>query len=201
LKYWGVHAGLTYAGIAAQGQPDICALSSFIQDAECSDTGASSGTHASSPLSAEGNDIYGEVITMRAATDIRFNRRDSLILQGSAVSWARVHKDPTVTIPHIAELDKVLSYQGSVPLDESYTASIAWQFAWKNAHLRLGWGVSVIPYAFLTQAAELSIRFGGHARGEQARRYKTWQRNREAVQGSQDADNPTREAEPQKENP
>jgi hypothetical protein len=180
LRGWGVHASVTYAGIAAQGNPDICQLSRFITSADCTDASSDQGAGEGSSRGVSGNVVYGEILSVRAATDIRLNRRDSIILQASTIDWARAQVAEGVDVPDIAQLNEVLSFDGPVPLSESYTASAAWQFAWKNAHLRVGWGVSSIPYAFLTQCTELSVRFGGKSRLERTRQKEAWRKNRKA---------------------
>ena len=126
----------------------------------------------------EGNDIYGEVLWVRAATDIRFNRRDSIILQAATVPFARLQVNEQIDLPDIAQLDEVLAFDGKVPLSTMYMLSAAYQIAWKNVHLRIGGGTSTLPMAWLTQTTELSVRFGGKDRIERGRQNRNWRRNR-----------------------
>ncbi len=180
VKAWSVHGGFNYAGLSAKGIPDVCALSSLLTET-CDDWNVGDPQPVSSSGSAfgiEGNDIYGEVLWVRAATDVRFNRRDSIILQAASVPFARLQVNEQIELPDIAQLDEVLAFDGRVPLTTMYMLSAAWQMAWKNVHLRVGVGTSSLPLAWLTQTTELSVRFGGKDRVERGRQYRAWRRNR-----------------------
>jgi hypothetical protein len=174
--------------------PDICALSPLLTDVDTVASACESiaGTDPQ-PISAsgsafglEGNDIYGEVMWLRAATDVRFNRRDSIILQASAVPFARLQVSSEIELPDIAELDEVLSFDGKVPMSAMYMASIAYQLAWKNVHLRVGAGTSTVPFAWLTQTTELSVRFGGQDRWQRGKQQRNWRQNRREVRRGTD---------------
>lgn len=186
VQAWSVHGGFSYAGLSAKGVPDLCSLSPLLTDIENIESTCETITGldpqpistSGSAFGLEGNDIYGEVMWVRAATDIRFNRRDSIILQASAVPFARLQVDDAIEVPDIAQLDTVLAFDGKVPLGTMYMISAAWQMAWKNMHLRVGAGTSSLPMAWLTQTTELSMRFGGKDRWLRAKQQRTWRRNR-----------------------
>ncbi len=193
---WSIHGGFSYAGLSAKGAPDLCALSPLLTDvgtvsAACGaieDSNPQPISNSGSAFGLEGNDVYGEMMTVRAATDIRFNRRDSIIIQASAVPFARLQVNESIDLPEIAQLDEVLAFDGRVPLDTMYTASIAWQMAWKNVHLRVGGGVSSLPLAWLTQTTELSVRFGGKDRWQRGKQQRTWRENRRELRQGLDED-------------
>ncbi len=183
---WSVHGGVSWAGLSAKGVPDLCALSPLLTDGAnlegvCQQVSASDPqpvTTSGSSFGFEGNDLFGEIMWVRAATDIRLNRRDSIILQASAVPYARVQLADEVEVPEIALLNEVLAYDGRVPLDTMYMVSAAYQVAWKNVHLRVGVGTSSLPLAWLTQTTELSVHFGGKDNRQRSKQQRTWRRNR-----------------------
>ena len=186
---WSLHGGFSYAGLSAKGMPDLCSLSPLLTDnaslegvcEEVTGLDPQPVSKSGSPFGIDGNDIYGEVMWVRAATDIRFNRRDSVILQASAVPFARLQVSDEIEVPDIAQLDEVLAFDGKVPLSTMYMVSAAFQMAWKNVHLRVGMGTSSLPLAWLTQTTELSVRFGGKDRWERGKQNRTWRRNRRNV--------------------
>ena len=189
LPAWSLHGGFSYAGLSAKGVPDLCSLSPLLTDIDTIESTCDTITGLNpQPVSAsgssfgiDGNDVYGEIMTVKAATDIRFNRRDSLILQASAVPYARLQVNDQIDVPDIAQLDTVLAFDGKVPLSTMYTISAAWQVAWKNVHLRVGVGTSTLPLAWLTQTTELSMRFGGKDRWQRGKQQRTWRRNRRGI--------------------
>ena len=85
-----------------------------------------------------------------------------------------------VTLPPIAGLELAVStnYDQSFEIQDTYVASIAWQFAWKQVEARVGWGAAAVPYAFLLQTTELSYRFGGATRRTEYRMRRGWRQNR-----------------------
>jgi hypothetical protein len=178
---WSIHGGASYSGLSIKGVPDLCGISPLLTDAclqaEVSTT-PEAPVEAGSPFGIAGNDLYGELLMVRVATDVRFNRRDSLILQGSAVPFARVQLNDDIEVPHIAQLDAVLAFDGRVPLTSAYMLSAAYQAAWKNVHLRVGLGTSTVPMAWLTQTTELSMHFGGKDAFERTKQRIAWRRNR-----------------------
>ena len=132
----------------------------------------------------------GRLVSVRAATDVRFNRRDSLILQWSSVAWADNATDTTVDFgavgnaflqPYVDDAEKLLSAQGAIPLSTYYTASVAWQVAWKNAHLRMGVGLPIQRVTWLTQTMEFSMRFGGKSNIERTKQWQTWRKNKKEI--------------------
>jgi hypothetical protein len=186
VNAWSIHGGFSYAGLSAKGAPDLCSLSPLLTDAasleglcqEVTGLDPQPVSSAGSPFGLEGNDLYGEIMWVRAATDLRFNRRDSIILQASAVPFARLQVSDAIDVPDIAQLDEVLAFDGRVPLGTMYMASASYQMAFKNMHLRVGVGTSSLPLAWLTQTTELSMRFGGKDRWERGKQQRTWRRNR-----------------------
>jgi hypothetical protein len=185
---WSIHGGVSYVGLSAKGTPDLCSISPLLTDnvdlqGLCDEPGDEPvAVDSGSAFGMDGNDLYGDLMMVRAATDVRFNRRDSIILQASAVPFARVQLHEDIEVPDIAQLDQVLSFDGKVPVTAAYMASIAYQMAWKNVHLRVGVGTSSLPLAWLTQTTELSMHFGGKDNWQRARQQRTWRRNRRSAE-------------------
>lgn len=181
LPAWSIHAGSSYAVLSGDGTMDACQLG-LISRLYCGEE------HGSAvPSETEGSDeygLYGNFVSVRMATDIRFNRRDSLVIQYRKVLWGRSPvqsqaprelRELTPDVQHLMELDGYAA-QGYL-----YSTSIAWQFAWQYAHLRVGWGVGSTPLSWLPQSLELSFRFGGRSRSERNRQLQSWERNQRAV--------------------
>ncbi len=162
-RYWGLHAGADYALLDSSGELDFSTIGELALGRD-----VPPGTFA-----AEAR-LKGELATLNVATDLRFNRIHSLILQGSSTVYARSEANDNVeTAVNFLNLDELLRYDGAVPLGEDYRASVAWHLAWHHLEARIGVGVSSVPGAWLTQATELSWRFGGPLRSEERRMNKS----------------------------
>lgn len=179
-----VHAGLTYTHLEASGTPDLGQTAADI--AALFGTSVDPTTFDDAIFGEDGEGLLGQAVTVRLASDIRFNRRDSLLLRAQAVVWARSETgglpiDPAATLPAVFNLDAILTADGGVPIAEAYAASVAWQFSWKRVDLRLGVGISSVPFAWALQSVDLSYRFGGPTRQKQTRAQRTWKQNQGEV--------------------
>jgi hypothetical protein len=159
--YWSVHVGGGYSHMSASGAVDIAPLMSFLPMG-----GLPEGIPTELPFSIE-----TEMVTASVATDVRFNRRDSIVLRGESVIWAQTSSsgiaDPLVRYTGIED---AADEDGWVAIDEAYTASLSYQFTWENLQLRVGGGVSSAgPLAWILQSAELSYRFGGPTHNREAK--------------------------------
>ena len=135
-------------------------------------------------------DLDAELAVVKVATDIRFNRRDSLILQGQAAVWGRVEADVgELELPSQLGLDSVLEEpsSGPIPLSEAYTASLSWQWSWKRAYLRVGGGVSSVQGAWLMQSTEFAWRFGGQTKRNERHLRQSWRFNRRMLRKGADS--------------
>ena len=132
----------------------------------------------------EGGNIsaQAEATMIRVATDFRFNRRDSLVLQFQTMLRGDAAAD--VVIPPILGLDEAFqaSTSGSTSASEAYLASLSWHSAWNHWEMRIGVGLSSVDYAWILQAMDLSYRFGGATRRGEWRIRRTWRKNREDAQ-------------------
>lgn len=172
---WSVHVGANYAVIGSDGIPVPSSLPDAIQSDRISDAEIEA---AKAKLGMDDLSFRAEAVTVSVATDVRFNRRDSLILQAKAMTWANI--ETGFTPPPVLGLDQAmeLADSGKAPIAETYVASAAWQFSWKQVDLRIGAGVSNVPGAWLLQSTDLSYRFGGKTRRTESRMAKTWKKNK-----------------------
>ena len=179
LAPWTVHLTGQYATIGVHGLPDTSAISPLVENLTGADLDAWREAAVEQGITVA---LDAEAITAKLATDFRFNRRDSLIVQGQAMIWGSLTSQTTgeVDIPPILGLDKALSMdeQGFIPLGNSYTASASWQWSWKRSYLRVGAGVSSVKGAWLLQSTEFATRFGGKSRRLEAKMRKGWRHNR-----------------------
>jgi hypothetical protein len=183
LDKWSLHTQANYNIFMADGLPDLRPLGDVIEWL----TGNEISDYSVQAIEDQYDlHIRARTLTLGMATDVRFNRRDSLVLQGSATLYSQIYTDNTGEgeIPPLFNLDQILSqdYEGSMPLSESYVASIAYQAAWKRLELRLGVGASATPGAWLLQSTELSYRLGGQSRRTERKVYRAWKRNRQEVE-------------------
>jgi len=124
-----------------------------------------------------------QTIDLAMATDIRFNRRDSLILFGSIILWqSRDNELLNGEVPPLFNLDQIFVPQsGLVSLRDSFVTSLAYQLSWPRLGVRMGIGTSAVPAAWLLQTIELSYRLGGETRQEENRIRKGWRQNQQLI--------------------
>lgn len=159
---WSVHAGGQWMYVAAVGNPEIEELGANVKMLEGLDPAALQMLQER--LAYE---VRVETVFVSAATDVRLNRRDSLILQGRMAVWSWTEV-PDIALPFGTE------DRGFLPLGEAWSASIAWQFHWRNVDLRVGIGTSSVPGAWAFESFDLAWRFGGRGRGDHRRRTRSW---------------------------
>lgn len=64
------------------------------------------------------------------------------------------------------------------PIANTYVATASWQLDWKRASLRIGGGLSSVPYAWALQSTEFTWAFGGESRRSERRMITHWRENR-----------------------
>jgi hypothetical protein len=185
---WSLHATGSYLSGTIQGLPEV---GDTISSTVLGLTGWDIDAYREEVL-AQGValDAEAEVLTLKVATDIRFNRRDSLIIQGQAALWGRVEADVgELELPEELGLDAALSasHAGAIPLSEAYMATASWQWSWKRAYLRVGGGVSSVQGAWLMQSTEFAWRFGGETRRSERHLRQSWRSNRRGLRKGADS--------------
>jgi len=179
---WSLHFGGHYQVIEASGLPDFSRLSPILT--------SQTGIEISPDTIDEARDYVdlnfrARRITAEVASDLRLNRRDSIILRGHATVWREVDTGIESDLPPILRLNDLFDQSGEVSLTDAYTISAAWQFAWRRAELRLGAGMSSIPGAWLLQSTEFSYRFGGETRRGERRMRVGWRHDQRNLRRAQ----------------
>jgi hypothetical protein len=128
---------------------------------------------------------------VRVASDVRLNRRDSLVFQGQAFIYGHVQANLGENLPASAVelVDLVVPGLAGGAIDagkkfnvrEAYVLTLSYQFTWRKFDLRMGGGKSPSTLAWLIQGNDLSYRFGGKTRGIERRYKKGWKKNRKDV--------------------
>lgn len=190
LKPWSFHLAGFYDRITADGLPDLTKISPLLLTASKEEI-AQLNTDLrmnNTNLSVEAN-----AVSVRAATDVRFNRRDSIILFGQATVWSSLSSELSSdgSLPPIVALDSLLmdadKEGGPAKLSKSYIVSLSYQASWKHVDARIGYGSSATPFAWLLPATDLSYRIGGKTRVSETRMTKTWLQNLADVQKAKKA--------------
>jgi hypothetical protein len=161
-KAWSLHLGAQWMYFAAVGNPDIEELGANIT--------ALDGLNPAALQMLEKRLAYEvriETVFLSAATDIRLNRRDSIVLQGRTALWSWTEL-PDLVGAYGTE-DK-----GFLPIGEAWSASIAWQLHFRNVDLRIGVGASSVPGAWALETFDLAWRFGGRGRSDIRQRTRGW---------------------------
>ena len=194
---WSLHVTGSYVDLQAKGSPYVSdQISSWILTQAAGDDLAQQPESVQQEAEARANDAthsidaHGRAVTLRVATDIRFNRRDSLVLQGQAMLWGELDSNVGSDLPPIMGLNDALDTQTeeTLPIAETYVASVAWQMQWKRLELRVGGGISSVPGAWLLQSTDLAWRFGGKTRAGERRMRQAWRRDKRSTrQGAGDA--------------
>ncbi len=175
LKPWSVHLSGVYDHIAADGLPDFSKIPDILQTVN--DTAAT--------LQENNTNLHlaANALTVRLATDYRFNRRDSILLRSQAVVWSGLTAHATSDLPAIAGLDSILGQDKAnapVSIANSFIVSLSYQLTFKHVDLRGGYGVESVPdppFAWVLGAWDASYRLGGETRRSETRMKKTWLQN------------------------
>ena len=186
---WSVHLTGSYATLGAQGSPDLAQLSPLLLTAAGNPDLSGAQAVVDTATDHVALNATAETASVRIATDVRLNRRDSIVLQGSAMVWGRVDTGLDADrLPPILGLDQALAaaeIEGSLPASETYIASAAWQFQWKRAELRVGAGVSSVPGAWLLQSTEFAWRFGGNTKRTERQLRQAWRHDKRMANRAQ----------------
>lgn len=198
LAPWSLHVTGSFATLGAQGTPDLAALSPLILTAAGNPDLSGAQGMVDTATDHTPLDAKAQTASVRVATDVRFNRRDSLVLQGSAMVWGDVDTGvDAADLPPILGLDAALAatqVEGALPVSQTYVASAAWQFQWKRAELRVGAGVSSVPGAWLMQSTEFAWRFGGETKRGERKLRQAWRTDKRMAHRAEREDAPAPEA-------
>jgi hypothetical protein len=164
-NHWSLHGGATYTLMGLEGAIETGALGELV-------------SIATNNVGWERIDLTseGHSVRINLATDVRFNRRDSLILQSSATVWGDLSVPIELPAPLGGGLDEGMTTMERI--QDSYTVSLSYQAAFRHLEARVGVGLSAQPYMWVQPAFELCYRFGGETRRSEARMRATWRGNR-----------------------
>jgi hypothetical protein len=169
LRPWSVHGGVSHASIRARGIPNPDNISPLLADLVPGELDDAVLDGVGDP---DGEDarLGAQAITVRFASDVRFDERHGLVVQLSAMPWAKAGYDlGSSRGVSILGIDRALEYGGPVPLAVTYDATLSYQLTFDHLDLRLGGGWSAVPFAWLLQANEFGVRFGGPANRAETR--------------------------------
>lgn len=151
---WSLHEEISYAWLRGAGVPDATPFAPAL-----------SGLASWTPTAGTSGESFvgtGKYLGARLATDYRFNRRDSVVLQAQSLIWGQ--SDMPVNIPASASAGGPTAGQvnGLAAPTDAYTVSLGYQARLRNVDVRVGIGTSSVPGAWLLQTVDVGYRFGGH---------------------------------------
>lgn len=156
---WSVHAQVYWARPSARGEISFDSLPEVLLP------GLSLGDSG-----AIGLGVSGDLFVLNAATDLRFNPRDSLYLWARWPFYGRVRGQTSASVGGFEELenaDFMVAYGQFLDPSASLSVAAGYRASFRHLEARVGIGWSAVPYTWLMQAFELSYRFGGPDRREQ----------------------------------
>ncbi len=127
--------------------------------------------------------VNGDAVVINLATDLRFNRRDSVFVWGRVPVYARARG--LASAEDFGEgfdgIDIIVAYGQPLPPSETYSVAFGYMASWKHFEARVGLGVDAYPVpVWALQAFDLSYRFGGPTRrseGDIRRGYRDQRRD------------------------
>ncbi|NCG19396.1 MAG: hypothetical protein GWP91_10345 [Rhodobacterales bacterium] len=186
-EMWSVHGGVQYASVQAKGLPTAPpALFKNLVD-------TSMVEEWKAEADALGVDPYlrGQGTAVRAAMDFRLNRRDSIVIQGQAFTWGRLEANLGEELPDYVQEQVALIVPGlsggsvdqsaHYSLLDAYVLTASYQISWRRVDLRIGGGQSPSTLAWVLQANDASVRFGGKTRRHEAKSKRGWRRSKDDI--------------------
>jgi hypothetical protein len=138
--------------------------------------------------------VYARHTDVRAAVELRLNRRDSVVLSGAASVWGQNGTDLLTDASGQEALDprmaKAVDWARSLGQTGNRRVALSYRVAFGNADVRVGAGLSDVAGAWIPDAIGADLRAFGEARQED-RRLLAEARDGEAVHGPQLASAPT----------
>ena len=176
---WSIHVGGLHGKAEASGLPTQVPsfLAPYVDHQSVSEmTGHLHDLGFTPSLSAKGT-------LLRVATDIRFNRRDSMLLQGTTFLESSYSGDlGSQTSPFAEDVLGILvpGSEGSsfsrdlTPQGLQYVFTVSYQMSFRQLDLRMGGGRAANPLAWIVQGNDMAWRFGGKTRAETRRTRRGW---------------------------
>ncbi len=163
-----LHAGARYVDARGSGIPDPAAMPKLVTGALGVDPADLTGIYDQAV--AYGSTSFAAQGTMvRFAADVRFNRRDSLVVQVGGLVDGSLAAHAAAPVFGIDE-----SVAGGAGLADTLTATLSYQASFRSLDLRLGGGTSALPAAWAVQGNDIAMRAFGRTRREEARAIAAW---------------------------
>jgi hypothetical protein len=175
---WSVHATGRYHRGRTQGVPDPVPVLSFVTQV----TGTQFDLDGIQASLADMEQPWaeGEAVYLEVATDLHFNRRDTLVLRFGFFGWADVAGD-FGDVPTPFGLPEEFAHTGPVPVADGYVASLSYRMSFKQLQIGMGVGKSAFPWMWAPQALDLSYTMGGKTNRRDSRTRTGWRKNRKIV--------------------
>lgn len=176
---WSLHLSGQYGAFGLEGLPTEAppALRGLIDDSSLAALNTQLSSIGLSPT------IQGKGTLVRVASDVRLNRRDSIILQAQSFITGDVSGTFGEHISPIADDFMSLLIPGADAREfqqtsdgpmSSYVVSLSYQMSFRQLAVRLGGGAGATPLTWIPQANDVSWRFGGKTRARTRRTRKGW---------------------------
>ena len=109
---------------------------------------------------AEFDDLDDKIDALRPSLALAWaaTPSDTLLIEAEGFIWAWIDPIPGMELYGLHDLQ---GHKGTLPVRDTYVASVSLEHAWRYARLRFGLGTSAVPFAWLVQSFELSWRLGG----------------------------------------
>ena len=184
---WSLHAGLLYGSVSARGIPNEppALFKAWVPQEEID--------QISADIEALGFDpeFKASVLVWRFATDYRFNRRDSIVLQAQGLGYGAINASFGEGLDPVANeiVDILIPFASDASFSDrkvfnpaqAYVITVSWQFAWQQVGARLGGGWSADKLTWIFQGNDLNYRFWGKTRIEDRKRKKGWKESQDDV--------------------
>ncbi|MCK6504824.1 hypothetical protein L6R53_15710 [Myxococcota bacterium] len=155
-----LHAGAQAAWLSAQGSPDLAYASPLVEAL----FGAEALVRAQEEIDDLALELEGEVrsLALRGAAQLHLSGAHSLVLQaGDTVARSARLNDDLSALSAVAPASLGLAELLSDQHGQGTWGALGWQASWQHIQLRLGLGISDVPFAWLAPTTELAVRLGG----------------------------------------
>ena len=161
-KPWTVHVSGYYARPGASGTLQFDALPAILFPGL--DIPATQGELVGK--------VNGDGVIVNLASDLRFNRRDSVWVWGRVPIYARARglvSADSLGVDGLDQVDLIVAYGDMLNPADTYSVAFGYMASWRNLEARVGWGVSakLLEPIWALQAFDLSYHFGGPTRREE----------------------------------
>ena len=156
---WSLHGGLSVQRATGKGQFDFTDLPVVVLP-------------GADPIGGDAlvvPTLNAVLYTVRIASDVRFNRRDSVVLQANLPIYGLARGTVSGSLDglpdQLANLDVAAQYSQPLAPSETYRASLAYQATFQRVDVRIGVGMTGLDKplhrSWILETFDLAYRFGG----------------------------------------